>query len=342
MNLKERIEIASLLGQFITNFNNAVTQEPEENEKYLSVLQQAKTKNPWFTIENQQMALKAWGKNLTQENLNKWLSKYDLNHITPKNIGVICAGNIPMVGFHDILSVLMSGHKAQVKLSSQDHILIPYFMDYVMDIAPEIGQYISFVEKLEDFNAVIATGSNNTARYFEAYFGNVPHIIRKNRTSIAILQGDESKEDLNHLGKDIFSYFGLGCRNVTQLLVPKNYDFTLFFEAIYPYHEIINHHKYANNYDYNRAIYLMKNEPFLDNHFLLLKESDALFSPVATVFQTEYKDENALNDFLQKNSENIQCTIGNGGHYIPFGKAQQPELWDYADNVDTVSFLEKL
>ena len=250
-----------------------------------------------------------------------------------------------MVGFHDLLCVILSGNKAVVKLSSHDTVLLPFMVQELTEIAPEIGEFISFTqERLTDFEAVIATGSNNTARYFEYYFAGKPHIIRRNRNSVAILTGKETPKELYRLGEDIFRYFGLGCRSVSKLFVPRDYDFAPFFEAIYPYHTLLDHQKYINNYDYNKAVYLMSLCPLLENGFLLLKEDEKYASPIATLFYERYDDLTILSQRLEKERELLQCVVGSKEipEAIPFGQTQVPSLTDYADGVDTLAFLNSI
>jgi hypothetical protein len=260
---------------------------------------------------------------------------------------LILAGNIPLVGFHDVLSVLASGHHALIKSSTQDARLIKKVLERLIAIEPAFEGSFTFVERLENFDAVIATGSNNTSRYFEYYFGKVPHIIRKNRNSVAVLTGDETTEQLYLLGHDIFDYFGLGCRNVSKLFVPKGYDLIKFFEAIEPYNSIINHHKYNNNYDYNKSIYLVNRDTHLDNSFLLLKEDKSFTSPLAVLFFEYYEDIESLEELLKQENAHIQCIVSElplntGNQVVTFGQSQHPQLWDYADGVDTMDFLTKL
>ena len=300
--------------------------------------------NGWFTKENCLHAFKEWGEILTQENLENWLNNYDLSSNKEKVVALIMAGNIPLVGFHDLLCVLITGNKALVKLSSNDQKLIPLIIDYVTSVEPFFENRVVFTkEKLEKFDAVIATGSNNTARYFEYYFGNKPNIIRKNRNSVAILSGKESTEELTALAEDIFRYFGLGCRSVSKIYIPKNYAIDTFFKAMYPYSEIINHHKYANNYDYNKAVYLMSEFKILDNGFLILKEEKNFGSPIASLFYEYYEDTASLKTLLEAENEKIQCIVSNGftENEISFGETQKPALNDYADGIDTVDFLLK-
>ena len=345
MQKTHRIKAFSVLGDNLESFvrrfgsgEGGAAQMEFEQKIY-----EAKAKNGWFDVDNQLFAIKSWAQALKEENLEKWLSAYDITEKkSGKTIGIITAGNIPMVGFHDILTVVMSGNKAQIKLSSNDDVLIPFVLNYLADFAPEIKDQYEFVEKLSGFDAVIATGSDNTARYFEAYFKNVPHLIRKNRTSVAVLTGNESDKDLEGLAQDILQYYGLGCRNVTKIYVPENYDLDLIFKPLFAWKEVINHHKYANNYDYHKAIYLMKDTPLLENGFLLMKEDRALFSPISTVFYEFYSNVNEVKAALADLTEKIQCVVGSDQEFIPFGKAQHPELWDYADHVDTMEFLLQL
>jgi hypothetical protein len=288
-------------------------------------------------------ALAAWSENLRQENIQHWLSAYNIAALNPaeaKRIGTVMAGNIPLVGFHDMFTVLISGNILVAKTSSEDSLLLPFLAKRLVAIEPAFESYIHFTEKLAEIDAVIATGSNNSARYFEYYFGKYPHLIRKNRNSVAVLNGKEPPEAIQRLGNDIFDYFGLGCRNVSKLYLPAGYDLQQLFPPLAFFQEIYNHNKYANNYDYNRAIYLMNQEKFLDNGFLMVKESDQLASPVAVLYYEFYKDETALKSLLDKEKEQIQCIVS--GHWkgsVTFGAAQQPALWEYADGVDTMKFL---
>ena len=255
------------------------------------------------------------------------------------------AGNLPLVGFHDLLCVLVAGHKAIVKLSSDDGVLLPYLITQIRAFAPEWAEAVAFTDdKVTEYDAVIATGSDNTARYFEYYFGKKPHIIRKNRHSVAVLTGEETPEELQDLGKDIFLYYGLGCRNVSKLFVPQGYDFDLLFQAIYPYKDIIEEQKYANNYDYNKAVYLMSLYKLLENGFLLLKEDEHYGSPIATLFYEYYTNKETLKKKLATDKEKIQCVVGHNfiDGEIPFGQTQTPKLWDYADGVNTLTFLLNL
>ncbi|WP_442786967.1 acyl-CoA reductase [Flavobacterium suncheonense] len=348
--LKKNTAIA--LGNFLSQFKaEGNTKNPDVlnnnlfYDDFTDLIALSQSHNGWFTPEQVYFAIRSWAEALTEANLNEWLSRYDFSNVQPKTVGLILAGNIPLVGFHDFLSVLISGHKVMVKLSSNDQKLLPFLAKYMISVQPELEESITFVEgKLENFDAVIATGSNNTARYFEYYFKDKPSIIRKNRNSVAVLDGNETKEDLIGLGEDIFRYFGLGCRNVSKLFVPKGYDFKLFFEAIYQYGDIIQYEKYANNYDYNKAVFLMSLFPLLDNEFLTLKEDTSYASPISSVFYEFYDDLENVKERLKNDEEMIQCVVSNNliENSIPFGQTQQPKLWDYADNVDTLTFLNKI
>lgn len=352
MNLQHRknafIELGLFLGQMSLDNNckdHRVLHNDMFYDDFISLIELSQSHNGWYTQEQVYYAIESWAKALTPENLDKWLSKYDLDNCGGKSVGLILAGNIPLVGFHDFLSVIITGHKALIKTSSNDHKLLPFMAKYLIAVAPALEQQIVFTEgKLENFDAVIATGSNNTARYFEYYFKDKPSIIRKSRNSVAVLNGMESKEELTALGEDIFRYFGLGCRNVSKLFVPEGYDFTAFFEAIFAYSDVIHYEKYANNYDYNKAVFLMSNFKLLDNGFLTIKEDVSHASPISSIFYEYYNNPAEINSRLGRESENLQCIVSSNivDNSIPFGTTQQPALWDYADDVDTIAFLIKV
>ncbi|MFD2562589.1 acyl-CoA reductase [Aquimarina rubra] len=352
MGLNDRITAFSELGKFLSQFKNTGYEKISNikfNEDFfdgmIQKIESAKHHNGWFTEENIMFSLSQWSKTLTKDSLEKWSSSYSLDHIKPKTVGIIMAGNIPLVGFHDFISVLISGHNVLVKQSSNDNQLLPYLASYLIAIEPRFKKRISFTEeRFDHFDAIIATGSNNTARYFEHYFGNKPNIIRKNRNSIAVLTGNESKEQLEALGEDIFRYYGLGCRSVSKLMVPEGYDFDLFFKSMYAYNDIINGAKYANNYDYNKAVYLMSNFKLLENGFLMLKEDKSYGSPIATLFYETYTSKEKLLQKLEADKEAIQCIVGDNfsANSIDFGTTQHPSLSDYADNVDVIEFLTKI
>lgn len=349
MNLQQRINAFSKLGAFLGQFSNEAIQKKDTvlyNEVFFDgfkhQLKLAEEHNGWFTKENILFAIEGWHKSLTEKNIKHWLSTYNAPTAVPKNVAIIMAGNIPLVGFHDFLSVLICGHYVTVKQSSNDKQLLPYLSKYLEYVEPEFKGSVRFTEdKLENFDAVIATGSNNTVRYFEYYFKNKPSIIRNNRNSVAVLTGEETQEELQALSEDIFRYYGLGCRNVSKLFVPKNYDFNAFFEAVYHWHPIINKAKYANNYDYNKAVYLMSEFDMLENGFLMIKEDTSYASPIATVFYEYYESQIALKEKLDTEKNNIQCIVSKGftETEIAFGDTQKPQLWDYADGIDPIAFL---
>ncbi len=309
--------------------------------KFNEVINREHIYNGWFTKSNILKSLKGIAGWLDKSTLSEWVKQYvnvDIEH--SKTVGIIMAGNIPLVGFHDLISVFLSGHKATAKLSSDDKHLLPEVLNILSEFDNRILNWIKITERLTDFDAVIATGSNNSATYFNSYFEKYPNIIRKNRTSVAVINGSETKEELKLLGEDIFSYFGLGCRNVTQLLIPQDFDLDRFFDAIFEFDPIINHNKYANNYDYNKAVYLLNLQELLDNGFILLKEDDSLNSPLGVLYYKRYQGQGEVDDFLNKNQDKIQAVIGHD--YIEFGQSQCPELTDYADGVDTMAFLTNL
>ncbi len=352
MTLEHKKNTLVELGKFLSQFRlEQSTPNPDvlKNDlfytSFLDLLELSQSHNGWYTPENVYFAVNSWAKALTKDNLERWLSNYNFETTNPKTVGLVLAGNIPLVGFHDFICVLLSGHKVQVKTSSNDQMLLPFLANYLTSVEPALLNYIQFSEgKLTDFDAVIATGSNNTSRYFEYYFKGKPSIIRKNRNSVAVLNGSETKEDFEALGEDIFCYFGLGCRNVSKLFVPKGYVFDAFFEGIFKYQDVIHYEKYANNYDYNKAVFLMSNFKLLDNGFLTIKEDTSYSSPISSVFYEFYDYLEDLKIKLATEEEQIQCIVSNKllPQSIPFGKTQQTELWDYADNVDTLNFLTTL
>lgn len=342
------LELGHFLRQFSAN-GNSKNEKALHNavffDEFVHLIENQQSFNGWFTPEQVYFAVQSWAEALTEENIDRWLSHYEFTIDTPKTVGLILAGNIPLVGFHDFLSVLISGHHAKVKVSSNDDKLLPFLAKYLITVDPELESAITFTDgKLEQFDAVIATGSNNTARYFEYYFKDKPSIIRKNRNSVAVLTGDETPEQLEALGEDIFRYFGLGCRNVSKLFVPTGYNFDSFFKAMYTYKDIIQYEKYAHNYDYNKAVYLMSLFKILDNGFMTLKQDASYASPISSVFYDFYDHKATLEAQLKNDSELLQCIVSNGfiADSVPFGKTQKPELWDYADGVDTLAFLSRL
>lgn len=322
-------------GSVWSGYELGVTQN--EYERLQALVKRQFHLNGWYTESAVLHVFRGWGEQLTIENLSEFSANYSFAS-QPKKVGVIMAGNIPLVGFHDFLCVLLSGNSIVIKLSSDDKTLMPALIAILKNFLQEMEERISVSEaKLGEVDAIIATGSGNSMRYFESYFGHLPHLFRKNRTSVAVLTGNETKEELEALGDDIFIHYGLGCRNVSHLILHNDFDINRFFEAIIKQADVVNLHKYANNYDYNKAIYLMNLEQILDNGFVLLKESEELFSPLAMLFYHRYEAFSEVESYLEKHKEDIQVVVGHG--YLPFGNAQCPTLSDFADGVDTMSWL---
>lgn len=340
MNLQKRITAFSKLGLIL---REALEDKSADHAIEINkLIHGQQNKNPWFTPGNVRTALSAIAAELTTGNLEKWTGAYPAlrEENDPSGVGVIFAGNIPMAGFHDFLSVLVSGNRLIAKTSSKDPDLIPFLGNMLTSIEPEFGGMIEFTSGvLQGFDSIIATGSNNSSRYFEYYFGRYPHIIRKNRNSIAVIEGNETSGELELLGKDIFTYFGLGCRNVSKLFVPEGYDVSML-PALWADHSgLINHSRYANNYDYNKAIYLVNRQKFHDAGFILLREDERLASPVSVLHYEFYADDDLLKRKIHELKDNLQCITGR--KFTPFGQSQMPYLWDYADGIDTIDFLLK-
>ncbi|UMQ42493.1 acyl-CoA reductase [Chryseobacterium sp. Y16C] len=342
MNIENQVLGLIRLSEYLKEFLLKKTEDYNDNDMdFELLLKKSEIENPWFTIENHKFALQQWGDLLIEDHIKNWLKEYTPSKIQ-KRVGLILAGNIPLVGLHDVISVVLSNHIPVIKLSSKDRYMIPFLLKKWNEFSEGNVQF-EFVEKLENFDAVIATGSNNTARYLEYYFKDRLNIIRKNRTSIAVLKGDETDEELQLLAKDIFQYFGLGCRNVTRLFIPQDFVIDRLFENFLGFQDIINHNKYANNYDYNRAIYLLNQEKFWDNNFVMLKEDDKLFSPLSVINFSRYSSLEDVKKFIAENAENIQCIVAKDElrlDSIQLGEAQNPGLNTYADNIDTMKFLE--
>jgi len=333
MNLQQRIEILSTAGDYISSQeNNTAGNEWEQ------ALHTAYVKNNWFTPTFSQTASRAIADNLLrQELLEQWAAHYHLNDsVLPKTVGVVMAGNIPMVGFHDFLTVFLSGHKQVIKLSSKDDVLLKHLVQKMTEWEPAVAERVQFAERLNQCEAYIATGSDNSARYFDYYFGRYPSIIRKNRTSAAVLTGHETAAQLESLADDIMLYFGLGCRNVTKIYVPHEYNFEPLLKALRKYSYFFDHHKYRSNYDYQLAIYIMNNRYYMTNDCIVLVEQDELFSPIGTLHYSFYKEEQAVYEELAQHP-GVQAVVGSRG--LGFGRAQQPGLMDYADGVDVMQFL---
>jgi hypothetical protein len=332
MDLQQRIETAAKLGRYIK----------ENNAEWQAVKDQASRANAWFTPEFiELLTMQVAERFLQPELLTEWAAAYQLpeHHTAPKKVGIVMAGNLPLVGFHDLLAVFISGHIAVIKPSSKDTVLMKHIADKLAEFDPAAGALIQFAEVLKGCDAYIATGSNNTGRYFEYYFSKYPHIIRRNRTSVAILTGNESQTDLLLLADDILLYFGLGCRNVTKIYVPENYDFVPLLAALKKHESLIELHKYKHNYDYQLTLLIMNNRPYMNNGFVVLTENSSLFPPISQLYYEQYTDSNAVIQTLEESSD-VQCVVGEG--FIPFGMAQQPSLTDYADGIDTMAFLKDL
>jgi hypothetical protein len=340
MTLGKRIESFSELGQILRD--SLEDKSTSYSSDLDNLIKNQQYRNAWFTPENVTLAIKAIADELTIENLTKWASQYpSLNSDVDKmNVGIVMAGNIPLAGFHDFLTVLIVGHSLTAKTSSKDTDLIMFISNILFSINPEFRNRITITDGLiKGFDAVIATGSDNSSRYFEYYFGKYPHIIRKNRNSIAIIDGSESEEELSRLGSDVFSYFGLGCRSVSKIYLPRGYDVARLIVSWVEFNQVINHNKYMNNYVYNKAVFIVNRDEFIDSGYLLFKKSAGISSPVAVLYYDFYESVNNVYAEIEKIRAKIQCIVSR--NEIPFGRAQWPHLWDYADGTDTVDFLLK-
>ena len=329
MNLQHRIDLLVRLGQYILS----------ADEQWMDIKEKASRENGWFIPEFVDIASNNIARSFLQKNiLEKWADGYQIpaTHVNPKTIGLVMAGNIPLVGFHDWMCIFISGHKALIKLSSKDQVLIKHLSEKLNEWNADAATFSEFSEMLKNCDAYIATGSNNSSRYFEYYFKKYPHLIRRNRTSIAILTGNETKEELEQLADDVYLYFGLGCRNVTKIYVPVDYDFIPLLEAFKKYIYLADHHKFKNNYDYNLALHLLNKKYYMTNGAILLIEEPAIFSPISQLNYEFYVDKNDLSGKIP-DTQNLQCTVGKG--FTDFGKSQSPAITDYADGVDTLQFL---
>jgi hypothetical protein len=331
MNLSERKELLVRLGTYVQ----------AKDEEWQQAKHKAYLENHWFVPEFTELSVNNIAQNFLQPHqLEQLITQYKLGENTaPKKVGIVMAGNIPLVGFHDVLCVFLSGHYAMIKPSSKDEVLIKHLVKKMREWNAEVSQYIIISEMIKNCNAYIATGSNNSSRYFEYYFAKYPSIIRKNRTSVAILSGRESKEELEKLADDVYQYFGLGCRNVTKIFVPRGYDFIPLLDAFKKYDHLADHHKYKNNYDYNLAIHILNNQYYMTNGSILLVENESPFSPISQLHYQFYEDATAVREQL-KADQNIQCIVSKND--IGFGGAQCPDVCDYADGVDTMAFLKSL
>lgn len=339
MTIVERIKSLVLLGEVLNDL---------ETSDVRNVLLKAEIENPWFTQQYIHQSLSAIrDQYLSEQALNKLVTNYHLDeNIEIKRVGIILAGNIPLVGFHDILCCFLAGHYALLKYSDKDKVLMKWLVNLLKEIDPRTIDYFTEVEKLQNYEAAIATGSNTAATHFEYYFRHVPHLIRKNRNSIAVLSGSETKDQLQKLGIDVFSYFGLGCRNVSMIYVPEGYEIRQLFTAFDSFKEMVNHNKYKNNFDYNHALMLLNKEDFLQNEFLILKKSEQIISRIASLHYQYYQDLASLSKNLVLKKDEIQCVISqikiDGFKTVEFGSAQSPAIDDYADGVDTMQFLLSL
>ncbi len=355
MITNQKVIALKKLGEFLARYDKSVVNQPVFPGQWapffeaLDVLiERLQEKNPWFTPDNVRFSLQAWAKALQPDKIDEWVKKYDLSKdISPKRVGLIMAGNIPLVGFHDWLVTWFAGHRPVVKMSSSDNRLLPLLVKFIEFVEPAFKGLTEFRDGLmRDIDAVIATGSDNSARYFEYYFSRIPHIIRKNRNGVAVLTGDETADELKALASDMLLYFGLGCRNVTKIFIPEDFDLNRIFEATLDFAHYFGYVKYRNNYLYYRAIYSMSTNPveresLLENGLIILKHDTAYVSPVSVVFYEKYKDLKDVIRILKHDRKKIQVVVSKAeipGAVSP-GKTQLPDLWDYADGVDTMEFL---
>ena len=347
ISLQDRITAFSSLGEKIKMM--VCAEDASTSDELEEISTRPCNKNPWFTIENILKALDSIASMLEETQLVNWMNSYPWTreNRAPKTIAVIMAGNIPAVGFHDALCVLITGNKLLAKPSSKDDVILPFLLRKLCEIEPSFASKIQIEDGLiKEFDAIIATGSDNTSRYFEYYFKKYPHVIRKNRCSVAVLTGNETNEEIQGLNDDIFSYFGLGCRNVSKIFLPDNFDITLLFNVFDKNKETKKHFKYMNNYEYNKSIYLLNQESHLDNGFLILKEDSKIFSPIAVVFYEKYTDISTTREYINNNLDKLQCVVSNVQRFdkgsVAFGTTQKPGVFDYADDVDTIKFIETI
>lgn len=342
LSLNQRIQVLADLGERIQFELN----HSPYNEAFENLLNKVNQRNPWFTKESVVQSLSVWANLLESNNLNHFISRYETVLFEKKNdkvVLLILAGNIPLVGLHDVICSFLSGSKSMIKVSSKDALLLSYLIEQIKTINSTASDYFEISEtKAQGFTHVIATGSNNSARYFDHYFSKFPNIIRKNRSSLAIITPETTDTELEYLANDVFQYFGLGCRNVTQLCVPHSFDFDRLKNAFNSYATIINHNKYANNYDYHKAIALMNGDPFIDFEFILLQNKSMLKSPLGVLHYNFYENLTEVNSYIQEHREYIQCIVSSESSSsieVNFGQTQQPKLWDFADQIDTLQFL---
>lgn len=346
LKFEDRLNSWKNLGDRLKKFADSGDEYPDQwSEEMARIVNRAVHHNGWFEKEQVMHAISAWANALSEKSLSLWMSRYPetaFHPESPRSVGIVMAGNVPLVGLHDLLCVSLSGHRAMIKLSSDDNQIIPHLLKGLGEAADSI----QVVERLNGMEAVIATGSDNTARYFEHYFGKYPHIIRKNRKSIAVLDGSEDEATIQKLGEDVFRYFGLGCRSVSKLYLPGDFDLDRLFGAWLPFQDVVLNTKYAHNYDYHRAILLLDRKEFLENGFVVLRQHSSLSTPVSIVHYERYDSMEELKRELKTDRDRLQCVVGNindaGLPVVPFGKTQAPALWDYADGVDTLNFLSAL
>jgi len=349
ISINNRIQAFVSLGKLLLAVGSNNIKGNKQVEKLNKAVVDSVNYNGWFIEDNVRYMFASIGNGLTEDNIDIWITSYKKELLLSKEvktIGVVMAGNVPVVGFHDFLSILISGNKVLAKLSSDDNKLLPIIAELLIEIEPGFANMIEFTDgRLTGFDAIIATGSNNTSRYFEYYFGKYPNIIRKNRNSVALLTGDETDDELQGLSKDIFMYYGLGCRNISHILIPENYNFDRLFKVIERNEEIVKNHKYFNNYEYNKAIYLVNGKKHFDTGNLLITEDGSFSSPVSVLHYSYYKDIDVAGRFLEVSSSQIQCIVTASNvakNAVVPGNSQFPELWDYADGVDTMQFLTEL
>jgi hypothetical protein len=332
MHLQQRLDLLEKLREYISS----------DNDNWLQTIEKAHRENGWFTPDSINLAIKNISTELLQkQNLREWVKRYNVPEslTAPKNVGVVMAGNIPLVGFHDFLCVFVSGHKQTIKPSSKDEILIRHLVNNIIEWDDSVRDHVAMADMLKGCDGYIATGSNNSSRYFEYYFRKYPHIIRKNRTSVAILTGNETIGELSDLADDVYQYFGLGCRNVTKIYVPHEYDFVPLLEAFKKYDHLADHNKYRNNYDYQLALSIMNRQYYMTNGSIILCEDKSYFSAISRLNYEFYENKTELAESLTKNQD-IQCVVGRA--YLQFGHTQEPGLSDYADGIDTMLFLRGL
>lgn len=336
-------------GLYNASLDPGKTYANPESAFLIQALDRAYLHNSWFIPGFVKYAFSAWAEALQEGKIRQWLANY--NHQATKSrepltIGLIMAGNIPMVGLHDLLCVYASGHNALIRLSSSDNVLIPAMLEFLAALDPGIKDRFRFADgPMKNFDAIIATGSNNASRYFEYYFGKYPSIIRKNRNGIALITGNETEGELTALADDIFMYYGLGCRSVSKVYLPEGYKVEKLFPHFERFGFLADLHKYRNNYDYQKSIFLINRVPHLDNGFLLVKQDTSLISPVSVLNTETYDSINSLKQTLNLMNDQVQCTVSGNNEFdkaVPFGRSQFPEIWDYADGVDTMEFLMNL